>query len=175
MGLTAILEICGAFIGGIGGIFYLILNLEDLKKFFQKIKERRRRRFAKKQQPYCSEVCQAPAGLTKVLGKLDKIFEFITITREISIETHGMALIALCKQAIEKEFMSQQEKDDLIHSFIPYIIGDGNGKVFNYVQMGMNLPTESGGRECDVDLSVIVERERERYVARCAKKKEEES
>jgi len=91
------------------------------------------------------------------------MFSFIQITREISLETHGMALIDKCKAASEKEYMPQSEKDDLIHSFIPYVIGDGNGKVFNYVQMAMNLPTHFGGQACDVDLNEIVSREVDRY------------
>jgi hypothetical protein len=140
-----------------------IKNWETIKDWFLKIRVKRMIKFAQKQQPYCAVVCTAPASMSKILTRLDEMFSFIQITREISLETHGMALIDKCKVAIDKGFMPQEDKDAIIHSFIPYVIGDGNGKVFNYVQMAMNTPTHYGGPACDVDLNEIVKREVDRY------------
>jgi hypothetical protein len=140
-----------------------IKNWQVIKECLLKIRTSHMVRFARRHQPYCSVVCQAPAAMSKILVRLDEMFSFIQITREISLETHGMALIDKCKTACEKEYMPQSEKDDLIHSFIPYVIGDGNGKVFNYVQMAINLATHDGGQACDVNLNEIVTREVDRY------------
>jgi len=147
----------------LGLIAGAIKNWDTITEKWKKMTESRKVRFAKKQQPYCALICQAPVMMTEVSKKLDKIFDFIEITREISLENHGMALIDRCNKFIEKGFMPQHEKDALIHSFIPYVIGDGNGKVFNYVQMAMNLPTEPGGHECVVDMDEIIRREIEKY------------
>jgi len=158
--LAGLAVTAAAVIATIAGV---IKNWEVIKDWFLKIRVKRMVKFAQRQQPYCAVVCQAPTALSEILGRLDQMFSFIQITREISLETHGMALIDKCKAACEKEYMPQAEKDDIIHSFIPYVIGDGNGKVFNYVQMAMNMPTHYGGSACDVDLNEIVQREVDRY------------
>jgi hypothetical protein len=163
MTLTEIMTMCGAIVGGIAGLVLLLVNLEKLKNYFNRILVWKMRRFAQRQQPYCSTICPAPIAMEKIFGKLDQMFDFIEITREISLENHGMALIDRCNKFIDKGFMPQYEKDNLIHSFIPYVIGDGNGKVFNYVTMAMNLPTEEGGRTCEVDVDEIIKREIEKY------------
>lgn len=165
-GELAGLSVAGATI--IATIAGVIKNWEVIASWFLKVKGKRMMKFAQRQQPYCATVCQAPTSMAKIMVRLDEMFEFIQITREISLETHGMALIATCKKACEQEYMPQAEKDDLIHSFVPYVIGDGNGKVFNYVQMAMNQPTHIGGSPCDVDLSEILTREIERYAKRKA-------
>lgn len=159
-------EIAGLAVTGaavIATLAGLIKNWEVIKDWFKQTRKNRRMRFSLKQQPFCAEICKAPAAMAGILVRLDEILSFIHVTREITLESHGMALIEKCKTAMKHEYMSQTDKDDLIHSFIPYVIGGGNGKVFNHVQMAMNLPTHYGGNTLDVDLAEIVNREVERY------------
>lgn len=163
MDWTEIIKIGGYAITGLGVLIIFLSNLDKLKGYGIRFTTWRREKIAKKQQPYCARICQAPTMMVEVSGKLDKIFNFIEITREISLENHGMALIDRCNKFIDKCYMPQYEKDALIHSFIPYVIGDGNGKVFNYVSMAMNLPTEPDGHACDVDIDEIIKREIDRY------------
>lgn len=161
--LAGIAVTAAAAIATIAGV---IKNWETIKIWWKKTQENRRLRFARKQYPICSTFCTAPSNMSKILTRLDEMFTFIQVTRDVAIETHGMALIDKCKEACEKGYMLQSEKDDVIHSLIPYVIGCGNGKVFNYVQMSMNLPTHPDGHNCDVDLDEIITREIDKYEKR---------
>ena len=137
----------------------LIKNWDVISEWWKKRQRERRARFARKQFPFCAALCTAPQSMDKIMKRLDQMFEFIQVTREISLETHGLILIEKCKKAIDNGFMPQPDKDDIIHSFMPYVRGNGNGKVFHYVQMAMDLPTEEGGHAMEVDLNEIITRE----------------
>lgn len=159
-------EIAGIAVTGatiIATIAGVIKNWDVIKEWWKKQKEKRSLKFALKQYPYCATVCTAPPNMAKILKRLDEMFEFIQITREISLETHGLIIIDKCKAAIEKGVMPQIDKDELIHSFIPYVRGNGNGKVFSYVQIAMDLPTVTGGHASEVDLNEIIVREMAKF------------
>ena len=154
---------CGGLAGALGTIIALIFNLDKLKNFFKEKGDARRMRFATKQQPFCQSVCAAPVYMKEIAQILKDIKKENLLTREISLETLGNSLIRNADEACKKGFCSQEIKDNLIHAYIPYEIGGGNGRVLYHVGLAMNLPTSKGGSPCDVDMSSIIEREHERY------------
>lgn len=149
--------------GGLGALVIFIANITKLRDYIVAFKKWKREQFAKKQQPYCQLVCSAPAYMADISKTLKEIKIENAITREISLETLGNIMIQKSIEACEKGYMEQNEKDNLIHSFIPYDIGRGNGRVLYHVGLAMDLPTTQNGTPCDVDMSAIIERERERY------------
>ena len=157
--MTALWEIyIGAGVA-VSVLIGLLVNVKNIIKFFKEFKEFRKERFAEKNAPYFYKICPTTDALIAIILRLDNLLEFVGITRDISIETHGMRLIDNCSGAVKKGFATQTEKDDLIHGLIPYVIGDGNGKVISHVQYAMNLPTYLGGPVDNVDLEEIVQRE----------------
>ena len=164
--MTALWEIyIGAGVA-VSVLIGLLVNIKNIVKFFKEFKEFRKERFAEKNAPYFYKICPTTDALIAIILRLDNLLEFVGITRDISIETHGMRLIDKCSAVVKKEFATQDEKDDLIHGLIPYVIGDGNGKVISHVQYAMNLPTYLGGPVDNVDLGEIIQREIERYEKR---------
>lgn len=163
MTITGIVLTCGGLAGALVTIITLIFKFDDLKAFFRKKAEAKREKFAKKQQPFCQSVCSAPAYMKEIAQALKEIKKENLITREISLETLGNSLIKNADEACKKGFCPQEYKDNLVHAYIPYEIGGGNGRVLYHVGLAMNLPTTKGGTPCDVDMSLIIEREHERY------------
>lgn len=163
MTITAIVLTCGGLAGALVTIITLIFKFDDLKARFKTKSDKRRAKFAMKQQPFCQSVCPAPKYMQEIAQILKDMKKDNLITREISLETLGTSLIKNADECCKRGWCSQEEKDNLIHAYIPYEIGGGNGRVLYHVGLAMNLPTSKGGTPCDVDMSLIIEREHERY------------
>jgi len=152
-----------AITGGIGGLVLLITNIAKLKDYGRAYNQWRHKRFAVKQHPYCSDVCQAPKYMIEISSTLKNLQEEMSITRKISLKTLGDRIKQKSEFFQAKGYMPQADKDEIICDFLTYDLGGGNGTVEYKVGICVNLPIVEGGKPCELDLSAIKMREREKH------------
>jgi hypothetical protein len=157
------LLVCGAS-AALGGLVLLLSNIEKLCGYGSRYSKWRRRQFAKRQQPFCQEVCVAPKYMVEIQATLTKLVKDIEDTKAVSLRTLGDNLNRKCQMYQKQGWMPQDEKNQMMAEFITYWLADGNGNVLYQVGITMNLPVEEGGKPFDIDMSIIIEREVEKHL-----------
>jgi len=152
----------------IGMLVGLITNMEKLTGYGSRYSKWRRRQFAKRQQPFCQEVCVAPKYMLEIQSTMAQLVAEIASVKRVSLRTLGDNLNRKCRDFQRQGWMPQEDKNQMIAEFITYWEADGNGNVFYQVGITMNLPTEPGGITYDIDMSVIIEREIQKHSKKTA-------
>lgn len=152
-----------AITGLVGGIVLLIANITTLKNHCKEFNNQHHQRLARKQFPYHTAMCQAPAYMIEIANTLKALQDEISITRKISLKTLGDRIKQKSEHFQAKGFMPQADKDEIIADFLTYDLGGGNGTVEYKTNICVNLPIVEGGVVCEIDLWAIIMKEREKH------------
>jgi len=148
------------------GLVVFITNIKKLKEFISDLTKARRGCLAMKLKPYMEMNCSAIELIPEIRKALAEIQQELADTKEVSVKTLGSDLIRNCETYVKQGFMIQGDKDAILNDFITYFCAGGNGVVFTRVENALKLPTEIGGCVHNIDLSVIVEREKEKHFSK---------
>ena len=148
------------------GLVMFLTNIKKLREYLVDLSRERRRCLAMKLKPYLELQCSAVQLIPEIRTALAEIKQDLADTKEVSVKTLGSDLIRNSETYVKQGFMNQGDKDSMLNDFITYFCAGGNGVVFTRVEKALCLPTEIGGKHHDIDLSVIVEREKEKHFSR---------
>ena len=155
----------------ITGLVLFLTKMEKLWEYCKRYDAMKRKRFALRQQPHCQIVCPAPLAMVEVSEKLEKISTQLAHNTQMTVDLSSDRLIQKAEYFLKLGYMPQIEKTVMFKMFLNYHFAGGNGPAMYIIDKTLKLPDIEGGAACDVDLSGIIETERNKRL----NKKEEES
>lgn len=148
-GFLAVVASLAAFLG----------NTEKIKNWWIGHNERKHKRFAKTQAPYCQSICPAPTQLMLVNESLAKMNQKLDLNTRMTLSILSDRLQTKADFYLSQGWMPSDERADLLNQFLIYHRSGGNGVTRYKVDMCLKLPYEQGGQAVVHDLAHAIEEE----------------
>jgi hypothetical protein len=164
-----IFAIAGAVAAVIAGLVLLITNLEKLNNYRKNLVTNMRKREAKIMCEHYQELCKVVAGwdnvvvlLQEIKTDLSQVKKEVKNNQEATTSILGDALLQKAQQYIKQRYLPEEYWKQLLKDFLTYHNSGGNGLVMLKVDCALKLPEFAGSEPRDIDLSYIIEIERNR-------------